>query len=51
MFACEELERSKSEIVRQMAVLFEQNTELQQEIKILTRALELKDTDEAKVID
>jgi len=31
-----------------MAVLFEQNTELQQEIKILTRALVMKQGDEVK---
>jgi len=28
-----------------MAILFEQNTELQQEVKILTRALEMQDSD------
>ena len=31
-----------------MAVLFEQNTELQQEVKILTRALEMQDSDQLK---
>lgn len=34
-----------------MAVLFEQNTELQQEIKILTRALEMQDTDQIPEIE
>ena len=50
MQICESLSAEKKNLVKNLQTLFEQNTELQQDVQLLTRALEMKDQDSQETL-
>ena len=43
LLICESLQKEKTDLLNNLKVLFEQNKELQQDVQILSRALQLKE--------